>query len=83
MSDEIESVTLIDEEGNEQTVEVLEVIGMEQGEYVVLPHPELDNQAVVLRLEESAEGQEELVPIEDEQEWEQVKEEWQALISEE
>ncbi len=69
-------VTLIDEDGTEREFEVLEIIEVDEQEYVVIAPPEGEedeDEALVFRLEMDGEtGEELLVDIEDDDEWEKV-----------
>lgn len=74
-------ITLLDEEGQEHDFELINILEVEDNEYVVLLSPE-DNatEAFVLRKTEDEEGNDLLVDIEDEEEWQKVADAWEALM---
>ncbi len=69
-------VTLVDEDGTEREFEVLEIMEVDEQEYVVIAPPEGEedeDEALVFRLEVDPKTNEELlVDIEDDDEWEKV-----------
>lgn len=69
-------VTLIDEDGTEREFEVLEIMEVNDQEYVIIAPPEGEedeDEALVFRLEvDPKTGEELLVDIEDDEEWERV-----------
>lgn len=82
MADDVQTVILTDEDGNDLPFEVLAVLGMEQGEYAVLADPGSEDQAFVFRIEESNDG-EVFVTIDNDQEYQAVVDEWQRMLEEE
>jgi len=86
---EVQLVTLIDEEGNEQEFEVIEIFEVDGSEYVALALPEGEEEAdedevMVFRLEVDEETGEELLhDIEDDDEWNKVAEVYMDLGDEE
>lgn len=86
---EVQLVTLIDEEGNEQEFEVIEIFEVDGTEYVAIALPEEeaeadDDEVMVFRLEvDEKTGEEILHDIEDDDEWNKVAEAYMDLGDEE
>ena len=85
---EVQLVTLIDEDGNEQDFEVIEIFEVTGQEYVAIALPEdaeeADDEVMIFRLEMDEETHEELlVDIKDDDEWNLVSETYMALDEEE
>ena len=85
---EVQLATLIDEDGNEQEFEVIDIFEVDGKEYVAIALPEdaeeADDEVVIFRLEVDAETGEELLhDIEDDDEWNRVAETYMALGEEE
>ena len=85
---EVQLVTLIDEDGNEQDFEVIEIFEVKGQEYVAIALPEdaeeADDEVMIFRLEMDEETHEELlVDIKDDDEWNLVSETYMALDEEE
>ncbi|SHF02310.1 Protein of unknown function [Desulfofundulus australicus DSM 11792] len=87
-----EVITLVDEDGQEQDFEVIDIIHLDGSKYaVLLPVPEVDagaaddeeGEAIILRFETDEEGNEILVDIEDDEEWEKVADYWEEMIENE
>ena len=83
-----ELVTLTDDEGNEHLFAILDVIEVGSREYAILVPTEQgdeedEEEAVILRLDKDAQGEEVLVDIEDDEEWSRVAEAWEQLIEDE
>ncbi len=78
---EEELVVLVDEEDNEHTFQIIEVIELNEQEYAVLvPWDEKDDDsAIVLKIVEEN-GEEMLYDIEDDKEWEAVVEYWNSYV---
>jgi uncharacterized protein YrzB (UPF0473 family) len=79
-------ITLLDEEGQEHDFELINILEVDQNEYAVLLPPEDDTEddaveAIVLKRTEDEEGNEILVDIEDEEEWEKVAAAWEELMA--
>jgi uncharacterized protein YrzB (UPF0473 family) len=84
LTEEDEVVTLVDEEGAEHDFTVIDIIEVEGAEYaIMLPVDEEDNEAIILKFSKDEEGNELLVDIEDDAEWEKVSEAWEEMIAEE
>lgn len=77
------TIVLIDEEDNEVSFEVIDVIEFEGLHYaILLPEEEReDESALVFKIEED--GEDVLREIEDDEEWERVVEYWNSLVEEE
>ena len=85
---EDEVITLVDEDGKEHQFALLDVIEVDENEYAILvPAEDGDaeeaDEAVILRMEEDDEGNEVLVDIDDESEFERVATAWEELLDEE
>ncbi|NLW17918.1 MAG: DUF1292 domain-containing protein [Firmicutes bacterium] len=81
-----EFVILIDEDGNEYEFEVVDVIEVDGNSYAILypvDDESEDEGYVIMRFAVDEEGEEILVDIEDDQEWEQVVAVWEELLEEE
>jgi putative Holliday junction resolvase len=77
-------ITLTDEDGGEHEFEVLEVLEVEQKAYAILqPTDTKDDEAIILRIEKDEGGNEVLVNIEDDDEWDRVAEMYDTLLFEE
>lgn len=79
---ESEFVVLTDEKGESYEFEVLDFINVDGRAYAILGDPEDPEQAIALRCETTGEGDEVLVDIEDDEEWQRVAEVW-AEVQEE
>ena len=83
---DVQLVTLIDEDGNEQDFEVIEIFEVDGKEYVAIAPPlgeEDDDEVMVFRLEVDGNGEELLHDIEDDAEWDKVADAYMALDEEE
>lgn len=82
-----EIITLTDEEGHDHEFVVVDVIEVASQEYaILLPIDSTDEEeaeAVILRLEKDADGDDLLVDIESEEEWERVAQAYEQLLDEE
>jgi len=80
-------VVLTDEDGEEHEFELVDVFDLNGKEYAVLASAEdsdeEDDEAIVLRVERDGEGQDMLVDIEDDEEWERVAARWDEILEEE
>ena len=84
MDNNVETVLLNDEEGNEIEFDVLTKLDIEDKEYVIVaPTGEEDIDAIALRIDKDAEGNDILVTIEDDEEFEMISEAYEAVFSEE
>ncbi len=81
---EEEWVTLTDEDGQDHDFAILDVIEVDNREYAVLVPAESDGEsededAVIFRLETGQDGNDVLVNIEDDQEWDRVAGVWETM----
>ncbi|MFX4263204.1 DUF1292 domain-containing protein [Pelotomaculum propionicicum] len=84
MTEADEVVTLVDEEGTEHDFTVIDIIEVDGSEYaILLPVDEENNEAIILKFAKDEEGNELLVDIEDDEEWEKVSDAWEEMIAEE
>lgn len=84
MAEADEVVTLVDEEGAEHDFTVIDIIEVDGSEYaILLPVDEENNEAIILKFAKDEEGNELLVDIEDDEEWEKVSDAWEEMIAEE
>jgi len=75
------AVTLMDEEGVEHDFTVIDIIEVEGKEYaILLPVDEESDEAIILKFDLDEEGNELLVDIEDDEEWEKVADYWEEMI---
>lgn len=80
-----EIIVLTDEEGNEHEFSIVQVIKVDEKDYAVLiplNGEEEEEEAVILRIDEEN-GEDILVEIETEEEFERVAEAWEELLDEE
>ncbi len=87
---EDEILTLIDEDGQERDFIIIEVLGVEDKEYAILlpleqaeasdNEDEEDDEAIILRFDLDEEGNEFLVDIEDDEEWQRVADAWESTV---
>jgi len=82
-------LTLIDEDGEEQDFAILDTVEMEGSRYAILlpldeeGEEEDEGEAIILKYAKDDEGNEVLVDIEDDEEWERVADAWEEMIIEE
>src|SRR5579875_2343063 len=81
-------VVLTDEEGKEHSFEVVDVIEVEGSEYAILTPEdeepeEAGDEAVIFRIDHDDDGDEVLVEIEDDEEWERVAAAYDRMVEEE
>ncbi len=87
--DEEETIVLTDEEGHEHEFTIIQVIKVEEKDYaILLPTEEAESdeeegQAIILRIDQDEAGDDILVEIEDEEEFERVAEAWEEVLDEE
>lgn len=86
---EDEVITLVDEDGNEKDFVVVNVLEVEGSRYAVLipvtedMEEEEEPEAIILKFATDENGQEILMEIEDDEEWEKVADAWEEMIMEE
>jgi len=84
MDNNVETILLNDEEGNEVEFDVLTKLDIEDKEYIIVaPTGEEDIDAIALRIDKDAEGNDILVTIEDDEEFEMISEAYETIFSEE
>lgn len=93
MPEQEDLITLLDEDGVEHDFIVLDILFVEGKEYAVLLPVEyeeaaeeteeenMDEEAVIFRIDEE-DGEQVLVAVEDEKEWERVTAEWENRMDE-
>jgi len=79
---ESKKVKLVDDNGQVEEFEVVEIIELDENKYALLAPLGDEDDAYVYRLIET-EGQEEYVPVEDDDEFERVMEEYESFFDEE
>jgi len=80
MDNNVETILLNDEEGNEIEFDVLTKLDIEDKEYIIVaPTGEEDIDAIALRIDKDAEGNDILVTIEDDEEFEMISEAYDAI----
>ena len=83
MENEFSTIVLKDDEGNEIEFELILKFDIEEDEYVIVAHvDDEDADAVALKIEKDANGEDIFVTIEDEQEFEMVSEAYETLMME-
>lgn len=84
MDDNVVTLPLFDEEGNKVEFEVITKLDIEDKEYViVVPKDEDVDEAVCLRIDVDENGEEVLVPVEDDEEFQKVSEAYETFFNEE
>ena len=87
MTQEDEVLTLTDEEGNEHDFSVIDMIEMDGSEYAILVPIEGqegdEDEAIILKIVTDDDGNEVLVDIEDDEEWEKVADTYASMMEEE
>ncbi len=81
-----DTITLIDEENVEHEFEVIAFLDVEEKKYAVLAgicDDDTDDEAILLRIEKDAQGEDILMDIEDDDEWEKVAQAYDAFLDEE
>ena len=83
MDNNVNILTLKDENGKETEFEVLTKLDIENKEYViVVPKDEEVDEAVALRIDSSDSGEELLLPVDDDKEFAMVSEAYELLFQE-
>lgn len=85
VNEESNVIVLVDEDGQEHEFALVDVIEVEGTEYAILqPLEESEdeelNEAIILKITKDENGEELLVDIEDDEEWEKVADAWQDMI---
>ena len=76
-------VTFRDENGEEQTFVILDLVEMNDRKYAVVADPDDEEEAFIFRLLHEDDGTPVLVEIEDDNEWDAVAEAWEDMVAEE
>ncbi|WP_234121061.1 DUF1292 domain-containing protein [Clostridium hydrogenum] len=82
MENDVNSITLLDEDGKENTFEVVTKLDIEGKEYViVIPEDEQDDsEAIILKIGKDSEGNDVLSTVEDDDEFQIVAEAYETLF---
>jgi uncharacterized protein YrzB (UPF0473 family) len=84
MENDVNTIVLTDENGDEKEFDVVTKLDIENKEYViVVPSDGEEEEAVALRIEKDENGQDVLVTIDDEDEFAMVAEAYELIFSEE
>ncbi len=84
LTEQDEVITLVDEEGTEHDFTVIDIISVDQSEYaILLPVEEESDEAIILKFSQDEDGNELLIDIEDDEEWEKVADAWEKMLAEE
>jgi uncharacterized protein YrzB (UPF0473 family) len=81
--EELGTILLYDENGDEVEFEVVTKLDIEDKEYVIVtPLDEDSDDAIALRIEKGEDGEEVLVTVEDDEEFEMIEEAYETLFAE-
>jgi len=80
-------ITLTDDDGKEHDFTVIDIIEVNDAEYAILlpvakDDEKQENEAIILKITKDEDGNEVLVDIEDDDEWEEVADAWSQMIEE-
>lgn len=83
MENDVEKITLLDEEGKENSFEVVTKLDIEDNEYVIVipedaPH---DSEAIILKIGKDENNEDVLSTVEDDKEFQIVSEAYETLFS--
>ncbi|NLT96202.1 MAG: DUF1292 domain-containing protein [Clostridia bacterium] len=81
--EEVEIVTLVDEDGQEHDFAFVDSIEVDGEQYAILSpidEEEESDEAIILKIGKDENGEDILFDIEDDEEWEKVADAWQELI---
>ncbi|HAU31095.1 MAG: hypothetical protein XD78_1794 [Desulfotomaculum sp. 46_296] len=88
-SEEERIITLVDENGEEEDYEVIDIVEMEDAQYAVLlaveenADEENEGEVIILKFGKDDTGSDVLVTIEDDEEWERVADAWEEKLVDE
>jgi len=88
-SEEERIITLVDENGEEEDYEVIDIVEMEDAQYAVLlaveenPVEASEGEVIILKFGKDDTGSDILVTIEDDEEWEKVADAWEEKLVDE
>lgn len=83
MQNDLETIVLMDEEGNEVEFRVVTKLDIEESEYFILSPSDDDEVVVAMKVVEDEEGNEGLVPVDNDFEIEMIEEAYSTIMSEE
>ena len=84
MSEEEEIITLTDDEGKEHDFILIDILKVDETDYaILLPSDDENDEAIILKIIADDEGNETLVEIEEDEEWEKVADAWNERCEEE
>lgn len=81
-------ITLINEDGEEEDFEVIDIIELDDTRYAILLPVEDENdeidegEAIILKFDKDEDGGDILIDIEDDEEWKKVAEAWEDMMLE-
>jgi uncharacterized protein YrzB (UPF0473 family) len=86
-----EIITLIDDNGEEKDFTVIDIIELDGSEYAILLPVESEEsedeedseEAIILKFTQDEDGEDVLVDIEDDDEWEKVADTWEDMLAKE
>ncbi len=81
--EDMDIIVLKDDEGHEHEYEVLDYLEVDDQEYVILAMPESEDEAFMLRVDLTEDGEETFTVVESDEEWDRVAAAWEALLDEE
>ena len=83
MQNDLETIVLMDEEGNDVEFRVVTKLDIEENEYFILSPSDDDEVVVAMKVVEDEEGNEGLVPVDNDFEIEMIEEAYSTIMSEE
>ncbi|WP_138203205.1 DUF1292 domain-containing protein [Haloimpatiens lingqiaonensis] len=84
MDNNVEKITLKDEEGRDIEFTVITKLDIESDEYVIVsPSEDEEEEAIALKIQKDESGEEVLVTIDDEEEFARVAEAYELIFSDE
>lgn len=83
MDNYVNKITLMDEDGIERKFQVVTKMDIEDKEYViVVPEDSKDSEAIILKIDKDLHGNDILMTVEDDDEFDMVSEAYETLFSE-
>ncbi|MGL5615625.1 MAG: DUF1292 domain-containing protein [Sarcina sp.] len=83
MQNDLETIVLMDEEGNEVEFRVVTKLDIEENEYFILAPEGEEDVVVAMKVVEDEEGNEGLEPVENDFEIEMIEEAYSTIMAEE
>ncbi len=78
--EELQTITLTDEEGKEHEFVVVDILNVEDKDYVILqPNTDEPEEGIILRIDQDDDGNDVLVEIESDDEFQKVVDVWEDL----